>query len=425
MGHYWHQLFLEERPSIGLSFFRIVVALTVGLHVFPSFFHLADNYYASALKTLNGSFFPPAFLQGVGQSPDWLVRVFVGIFLLSWIGFLIGWRTQISAIVLTGSCYYFYALNSFHIGTLSWDILLVTLVLMCVTPYGGDYFSVDALRRGNPESYKHLRPFFIQRLLQIQIASTYFYTALYKITAEGNWLTGNPLHALMNNPSQGVIKNFLFKEWLGAHPQVCYGIGLGIVLTELLMPFLLFCQRTRRSGIILGVIFHVVLLLTMDVPAIFFFLFPAQLLLFINPRLVVCWVEDKQLINAQSPRVKVVYDGQCGFCRAAIQLLKVMDMFKRLEYVNLHEVELSHLHPALSHRSAISQMHVIEADGRLSGGYYAFRRLCWYLPMLYPLIAIVYLPGAGPIGQWKYRFIAHHRFLFHSNTTCKDNSCLR
>jgi len=34
----------------------------------------------------------------------------------------------------------FYALNEFHIGTLSWDILLVTLFLMCVSPYHGIIF---------------------------------------------------------------------------------------------------------------------------------------------------------------------------------------------------------------------------------------------------------------------------------------------
>ncbi len=112
---------------------------------------------------------------------------------------------------MTGCCYYFYALNSFHIGTLSWDILLVTLVLMCVTPYHGDYFSVDALRRGDIDAWRHPRPFFIQRLLQLQIASTFFFTGLYKITGEGNWITGNPIYYLMNYPVAGGDQEFSFK----------------------------------------------------------------------------------------------------------------------------------------------------------------------------------------------------------------------
>ncbi len=217
---------MEERPSIGLSFFRIFAALTVGLHVIPSFFHLDDNYFSTALKTFNYDFFPSSFIDLVQKSPDTLVIFFVWAFCLTWFCFLIGLFSQISCILMTGCCYYFYALNMFHIGTLSWDILLVTLFLMCVTPYHGDYFSFDALRRGDINAWRRTRPFFIQRLLQLQTASTFFFTGLYKITREGNWITGNPVYYLMNYPSVGVTKHFLFKEWMAGHPHFCYVTGL-------------------------------------------------------------------------------------------------------------------------------------------------------------------------------------------------------
>src|SRR5258708_3518018 len=154
MKKIWNTLFLEERPSIGLSFFRIFVALTVGLHVIPSFFHLDDNYFSTALKTFNTDFFSVWFVAWIQKSPDALVILFVGAFYISWFFFLIGLFSQISCIVMTACCYYFYGLNSFHIGTLSWDILLVTLFLMCITPYHGDYFSLDALRRGDIEAWR-------------------------------------------------------------------------------------------------------------------------------------------------------------------------------------------------------------------------------------------------------------------------------
>src|SRR3569833_740484 len=95
----WHTLFLEERPSIGLSFFRIPVALTVGLHEIPSFFHLDDNYFSTAFKTLNGSFFTPSFLELVQKSSDGMVVFFVVLFLLSWLMFLIGLFSQASCII--------------------------------------------------------------------------------------------------------------------------------------------------------------------------------------------------------------------------------------------------------------------------------------------------------------------------------------
>src|SRR5437868_13770727 len=94
----WHRLFLEERPSIGLAFFRIPVALTVGFHVIPSFFHLDDNYFSTALKSLNGVFFTPEFLDLVQKSPDSLVVLFVVFFVISWFLFLIGWFSHVSCI---------------------------------------------------------------------------------------------------------------------------------------------------------------------------------------------------------------------------------------------------------------------------------------------------------------------------------------
>jgi len=411
MNKIWNRLFLEERPSIGLSFFRIFVALTVGLHVIPSFFHLDDNYLSGAFKTFNTDFFPIWFINGVQQSPDWLVIAFVVGFYVTWFFFLIGLFAQISCVLMTACCYYFYALNCFHIGTLSWDILLVTLFLMCISPYHGDYFSIDALRRADIDAYQKPRPFFTQRLLQLQIASTFFFTGLYKITGEGNWITGNPIYYLMNYPTQGVTKNFLLKEWMAVHPHFCHIVGLMIVCTEMSLPFFLFYPKTRRAAIVLGLCWHALLVLTLDVPAIFFFLFPAQLLLFIHPQAIVDWINVKRRINEQSPRAKVIYDGSCGFCRSSVRALEVMDLFKKLEYVPGDQ--------------SLKEMRLELPDGKNYGGFYAFRRLTWILPMLYVMVPIVYFPGAGIVGPLVYGWIARHRYLFPVFYACKMGDCVR
>lgn len=401
----WHTLFLEERPSIGLSFFRIFAALTTGFHVIPSFMHMGDNYLPTAFKLFNANFFPEPVLDMVQKSPEWLIWAFMGFFCVTWFMFLTGLCAQVSCILMTLCCYYFYALNSFHIGTLSWDILLVTLFLMCITPYHGDYFSLDALRRNDPNAFRRRRPFFIQRLLQLQIASTYFYTALSKITADGNWLAGNPMHVLMNYPPIGVTKNFMFKEWLAVHPGICHWLGIGVIAMELLLPFMLFYPKTRRSAIVAGCAFHVFLILTLDVPAIFFFLFPAQLLLFIHPQRIMERVED---IRRNSSKLRVRYDGDCGFCQASIERLKVMDLWGRLTY-----------EPVMGE---LSEVKVVEGE-RTLGGFDAFRRLCWYLPMLYPFLLIVYLPGAGAVGRALYALVARNRYLLHSRSACAGKAC--
>ncbi len=422
----WHRLFLEERSSVGISFFRIFVALTVGFHVIPSFFHLEDNFLSASFREINLSFFTPDLVLWVQKSPDILVYFFVALFCVFWFMFLVGLFSQVSCILMTLSCYYFYALNCCHIGTLSWDILLVTLFLMCVTNYHSDYFSLDSLRRHDLFAYRKKNPFFIQRLLQMQIASTYFYTALYKITGSGNWLSDNPIYYLMNYPPEGVTKEFIFRGFFAAHPALCYTVGVVIVMMEILLPFLLFIRRTRVFAIVMGFFFHILLIVTLHVPTIFFFLFPAQLLLFINPEVIVKWVEEKRARHESEGQAKIIYDGHCQFCLASIEKLGIMDLFGYLKKIDFHEVaDAKTLHPYLTHELCRSQLHLIEPDGGLYGGFFVFRRLCFKMPMLYAILPVVYFPGMSIIGPLVYRWVAKNRYLFHFNQICKDNACFR
>ncbi len=420
----WERLFLEYRPSLGLAFFRIAVAVTVGFHVLPSFFHLEDNYLSPAYKTVNLSFFTPGVIDLVQQSPNWLVCAFVLAFCLMWFCFLIGLFAQMSCILMTACCYYFYALNCFHIGTLSWDILLVTLFLMCISPYHGDYFSIDALRSGDVNIYRRKRPFFIQRLLQMQIAATYFYTALYKITGGGNWLTDNPIYYLLNYPPEGVTKQFIGREFFASQPQLCYWSGILIVVIEIALPFLLFIPRTRLFAIGAGCFFHVVLIVTLHVPTIFFFLFPPQLLLFINPNKLIYWIEKRRENNFSGGQAKIIYDGHCQFCVNSLKKLMVMDLFGYLKPVDYQTAgNVQDIHPQLTKEACHSQLHLVEPDGRLYGGFFIFRRLCFKIPMLWPFFIFFYFPGTGLVGPWVYRWVAKNRYLFHRNKVCHDNSC--
>jgi len=420
----WYRAFLIERPSVSLSLFRIAVAITVGCHMIPPFFHLDDNYLATAFKEKNGSFFPLWALRLVDRSPDWLVYVFVWWFAISWGCFLIGWKSQVSCALMTLACYYFYALNSLHIGTLSFDILLVTLSLMWVTGYHGDWLSVDSVVRGEARAYQRLRPFFIQRLLQLQIAWMFFYTAVSKITAGGNWLTDNPYYYLMHAPPLGVVRDFPFREWLGQHPSLCYAIGLGVLAGEFTIPVLLFLRKTRPFALAWGITFYVLLLLTLHVPTIFFFLGPPQLLLFVEPERIVRWIENRRAAQARKGRATLLYDGRCGFCLASAARFQVLDVCGYLDPIDFHTVpDVAQLHQALTPARCRSRMQLVEPNGRLSEGFLGLRRMAVKVPSLMPLAPLLYLPGASWIGQRVYDWMARRRFLFHRSRLCETNQC--
>ena len=412
IGKLWRRLFLEERPSIGLALFRPALAWTVGAHVIPSLLRLQDNYLSTAFKEKNGSFFPLPILLAVEASPEWLIRCAAVLFCVFTVSFGLGLFTQASAIAMTLGCYYFYALNSLHIGTLSYDILLVTLSLACVTGYMGDSFSLDQLRRGDLGGYTKQRPFFIQRLLQIQLAGTFWGTALGKLSADGNWISGNPYFALMHYPPEGVVRSFLAREWLAAHPQVCYGLGIALIGFEFLLPILWWVPRTRPFGIVLGIAFQLMLWLTLHVPTIFLFLFPALMLLFVPPETWLGLIERARSRQAQAGRALLVYDGRCGFCQESVKRVQVLDLFGYLDLRDCHALENpAALYPALSRERCAEEMILIEPGGRLSGGFEAFRRMTTRLPLLMGVAPFVHLPGVAWLGTRVYRWVASHRYL--------------
>lgn len=422
----WHKAFLEERSILSLSLFRLFVAFTVGAVMLPTFMHMADNYYPTAFKTYNTIFFPLEFVTLIQKSPLWVIDSFVCLFIVFSALFFVGFWSQVSCIMVLLTSYYFYALNSFAMGTLSWDILLVTLFLMCTTNYHGHYFSIDCLLRKRGEPYKDKRPFFIQRLLQLQIGFTFFYTALYKIYPAGNWLKDNPIYYIMNYPPSGSTKMFLLRDVLVNMPRVCYVIGVFIVLTELLLMGFLFWRRTRVSAIYAGMLFHITLLLTLDVPATFFFLFPAQLCLFINPENILSWVKQIRKLNAERPQNILVFDGQCQYCIKSVEVLRRADLFNKVRYIDLNkEIDLTNIHPRLTKSLALSQLNLIDPSLKMAGGFYAVRRLAMICPLLWPLVPVFYLPGMGIVGSYIYKFIAKNRYFFHFNRTCDNHACYR
>ncbi len=426
LSSFWNKAFLEERPSIGLSFFRIFVAFTVGAHIIPTLLHLDDNYLHTAFREKNTSFFTPLVLALVEKSPDGFVLFMTALFYAALFLFAVGLFSQLSCILMAVGCYYFYALNSLHIGTLSYDILLVTLFLMCITNYHGDFFGLDSLRRPDPFAYRKKRPFFVQRLLQLQIASTYFYTALCKFTVDGNWFTGNPIYHLLNSVPQSVVKHFPLRNFFAASPELCKLIGIVMIFCELSLPFLLFIKRTRVFAIIAGFLFHVMLVVTLHVPTIFFFLFPPQLLLFIDPEDIVAWIEKRRAANEKNGRDKIIYDGHCVFCRGSLARLLTLDFTGKLEPVDYQPFENpSELHPKLTREICHSRMQLVTKDGKLYGGFYAFQNLTLKLPLLMPLAPLVFFPGVNLIGEKAYDLIAKNRYLFHSKAACKDNRCFR
>ncbi|TPW17627.1 MAG: Uncharacterized protein FD126_3606, partial [Elusimicrobia bacterium] len=86
----------------------------------------------------------------------------------------------------------------------------------------------------------------------------------------------------------------------------------------------------------------------------------------------------------KSGRDRLIYDGDCAFCRASVKWLSRFDPTGRIELLDFRKTPPKTLDPRLSAEACETRIHLVESSGRLSGGFEAFKRLCVRLPLLWP-----------------------------------------
>lgn len=121
-------------------------------------------------------------------------------------------------------------------------------------------------------------------------------------------------------------------------------------------------------------------------------------------------------------KARVLYDGDCAFCRKSVGLLQRLDWLGKLEYVNVRDRSQPILQePLIAAAPLLEQMHVLPAaGGALYGGYRAIRFLAWRLPLCWPIAPFLYLPGMTWLGQKIYLWIARNRFQI---IPCEHGAC--
>lgn len=119
-----------------------------------------------------------------------------------------------------------------------------------------------------------------------------------------------------------------------------------------------------------------------------------------------------------TPLINIFYDGNCGFCRRSMRILKRLDWLGHIEPVDFHdEARRLRIAPEIPYEELDRGMHVMFPDGNTLKGFSAFRRLCWHLPPLWIIAPFLYLPGVQFIGDRVYARIAKGR------KRCTHDSC--
>jgi predicted DCC family thiol-disulfide oxidoreductase YuxK len=94
----------------------------------------------------------------------------------------------------------------------------------------------------------------------------------------------------------------------------------------------------------------------------------------------------------------VIYDGRCGFCVRSLNVCR-----------------------ALASADFENAMFVVAPDRRVARGFFAFRRMLWESPLMWPLLLPFYVPGSGWIGPRVYAWVARNR----RTLGCESDVCER
>jgi predicted DCC family thiol-disulfide oxidoreductase YuxK len=120
----------------------------------------------------------------------------------------------------------------------------------------------------------------------------------------------------------------------------------------------------------------------------------------------------------------LIYDGHCRICTSQVERLARWDRRGRLAFLSLHDPEVYRRYPDLTHDYLMTNMVVVDRQGRRYAGAVAARYLSTRLPMLWPLAPLLHIPFSMPFWQWAYRQFATRRYLIGGKVAdCDDGAC--
>ena len=404
----WNEFWFSPISSVPLGMFRLVfgvLALAYCLLLLPERFlwfgdrgmlPLADS------DAYNGTGAGPHHLDLLAFSgaDPWLTLFFV-VFLLAALFLMLGFWTRTSAVLV------YLCINTLHsrdavIHNSGDTVMLVMSAYLIFSPAGAAC-SVDRLWRifrGTEGDTPPLIVPWAQRLMQLQVAIVYLAASLSKAGGE-KWVNGTAAYYPLHLPETARF------PMLGSDALwVINLITWGTVAVELALALLIWVPRLRLYVLAGGVMLHLGIEYSMNIP-LFSFMMIASYLTFLT-------AEDFQNFLAWAKRplrltpLRLVYDGECDFCKSALLIVRFLDVFRQVTFIDTHD---SAAREAVGVRGKDAEEAAIAVNpaGRQFAGYDAFRALAWQLPATTLFAPLLYVPPIPQLGRRTYAWVKDNR----------------
>ncbi len=334
---------------------------------------------------------------------------------------LVGKATRLSTIASVLLAFSFYERNPFPVA--GGDTVLRMLALILVIAPGIEALSVDRLqlqwthwRKTGSLLPPLLMPAWPRRLLLWQSLLTYGMSLWSKLLGE-MWRWGTVVGVVLQHAH---FSRFYHTPFAGLLSWMTRPLTYATLAFESAWLLLLIPQRwvwdripftrrgrLRRILIASSILLHVSIDFTMIV-GIFLWAMLALVLGLLEG-------EDFAAMRAWVNRrwkghITVLYDGRCGLCRRSVFGLTVVNSLGRLSFTDLRDtVARAAAAPDLALEDLEREMHVRLPNGRTTSGFFGFRTLAWHIPLLWPIVLGLYVPGVPWIGKKVYARVAARR----------------
>lgn len=371
-------------------------------------------------------------LLGIGPPlPDVLAAIHIVTVVFA-VGAFIGYRTRFCAVASAVLYLYLIAVSfSWFLKVHHTHAVFVLLLLALSVSPCGRALSVDALlarmrsaaerMEFRPEWEPETSPFarWPLRFIGIMIALAYFSAGFAKMKIGGiEWINGESLAYWLLQDAD--IYAMSLPATMAQHPALLQALSIMVVALQLSFPVILIAPRLVWVYLPAGLGFHMGTFVLMNTHFIWMWW---NYMVFIDWDAVGRRLRTWFGIGRRPLAVDIVYDGACPLCIRSMTLLAYLDWFRRLGYRDLmHWAEVARDYPALDPDACIKEMHVVDrVTGRIYRGYFGFRRIAWEVPLLWPLLLFVYIPGVSFVGFRVYGLIAANRLRVADR--CTRHTC--
>lgn len=416
---WWNAYWFSPAPSFNLAVCRIAV---VGFQIF----HLiTDNFWGKLVEysTLPNFLYDPLpvlqlLLLPFGSDYRPLFLFLASVFWLTLVAGvlgLLGLLTNLNLVIFAvGNIFiqaYLYSFRDFHHSE---ALVMIGLLILALSPTGR-VLSLDDLRRRIQLNVKRQRfeAFDIKDenrtfarwpmlLLQWMFAIVYLDSAMSKFSKGGlDWMNGYTLQYYLWQ--DGLIWDRDFGVWFAQQHTLAMLAAWVAILFEATFFLVLIFPRLIWLYIPMGISFHTGIYIAQKAP---FLKYIALYSVFIPWAAIAKTLSYRRKFSSlkHHRQPEVLYDGQDLQCIRLMTLLCYFDWLNRLRFSDLEgrSPSLSENHPEISLQDKRQNIHLLLPNGSMRNGFFAFRESLRYLPPLWPLFVISYLPYASTISAKIY-----------------------